>query len=110
MPRHFMNKAQGAHISAGMGEEQAEPIDNPMEEKAEPSGGHENTPQIHIHTHSGGHSVHVHHKDGKHTEHKFKHGDHEAVGRAVAQHMGGSKESASGDGMEESAMASGQPY
>ena len=101
MEKHYMNPAVGRHMAQMGGQtDEAERVDNPVEEKSD-------APDIHVHTHSKGHSVHVHHKDGRHEEHKFNHGDHEGIGRKVTESMGGQS---SGGGMEDSAAAGNEQY
>lgn len=99
MPKHFMNKAVGRHMSSepdstdpdaqagGAGQDADLNFDE--QDKGEKSAV--GKPAILIHHHSGGVTVHAMHADGQHDTKDFEHGDHDGAVEAARDFLNGAR-------------------
>jgi hypothetical protein len=90
--RHFMNKQMGKHMtgkdsSMGGHGKSARSKKPHLPDSPHDSGKHA-MPNIHIHSHDGGHTVHVMHHDGTHEKHEHEAGDAEGMAEHLHTHFG----------------------
>lgn len=98
MDKFYANKAYGQHMSQLDDEDNARPEGAGQEEQKDfDQTDAADKPDIMIQSHSGGTTMHVMPKGGAQPHSKdFEHGEHDAVGEAVKDHLSGAHQDDAG--------------